>query len=76
MSHEIKTPTDVECFIRDYIDPDLTSTYDYDPEDFHINEDYLYQKVLEEVVKGNPRAQKMAELALKTKQLDFPRWCA
>nr|DAJ20527.1 MAG TPA: hypothetical protein [Myoviridae sp. ctPkE24] len=34
----------------------------------------MYQKVLEEVVKGNPRAHKMAELALKTKQLDFPRW--
>lgn len=74
MEPKIKTPIDVACFIRDYINPDLTSTYD--PEDFHGNEDYLYQKVLEEVVKGNPRAQKMAELALKTKQLDFPRWCA
>lgn len=42
----------------------------------HSDEDELYQKVLEEVVKGNPRARKMAELALKTKQLDFPRWCA
>lgn len=74
MEHKIKTPIDVACFIRDYIDPDLTSIYD--PEESHSNEDYLYQKVLEEVVKGNPRARKMAELALKTKQLDFPRWCA
>lgn len=42
----------------------------------HENEGELYQKALEEVVKGNPLAPKMAELALKTKQLDFPRWCA
>lgn len=69
MSHEIKTPIDVECFIRNCVKG-------ADPELAHGNEDYLYQKVLEEVVKGNPRARKMAELALKTKQLDFPRWCA
>ena len=67
MPHEIKTPIDVECFIRDCIKG-------ADPELAHENEDELYQKVLEEVVKGNPQAQKMAELALKTKQLDFPRW--
>lgn len=69
MSYEIKTPIDVACFIRDYIKG-------VDPECAHDNEDELYQKVLEEVAKGNPRARKMAELALKTKQLDFPRWCA
>lgn len=69
MEHKIKTPTDVACFIRDCIKS-------ADPELAHENEDELYQKVLEEVVKGNPRAQKMAELALKTKQLDFPRWYA
>lgn len=74
MEHKIKTPTDVACFIRDYIDPDQTPSYA--PEESHINEDYLYQKVLEEVVAGNPRARKMAELALKAKQLDFPRWCS
>ena len=72
MEHKIKTPIDVACFIRDYIDPDHTPSYE--PEESHEKEDYLYQKVLEEVVKGNPRARKMAELALKTKQLDFPRW--
>lgn len=69
MSHEIKTPIDVECFIRNCVKG-------ADPELAHENEDALYQKVLEEVVNGNPRARKMAELALKTKQLDFPRWCA
>ncbi|WP_242361436.1 hypothetical protein [Limosilactobacillus antri] len=74
MAYKIKTPIDVACFIRDYIDPDQTPSYD--PEESHSNEDYLYQKVLEEVVAGNPWARKMAELALKTKQLDFPRWCA
>lgn len=67
MERKIKPPIDVACFIRDYIKG-------ADPECAHENEDELYQKVLEEVVKGNPRAQKMAELALKTKQLDFPRW--
>ena len=41
MEHKIKTPIDVACFIRDYIDPDLTSTYD--PEESHSNEDYLWQ---------------------------------
>ncbi|WHO86452.1 hypothetical protein [Limosilactobacillus oris] len=69
MSYEIKTPIDVACFIRDCIKG-------ADPELAHENEDELYQKVLEEVVKGNTLAPKMAELALKTKQLDFPRWCA
>lgn len=69
MEHKIKTPLDVACFIRDYIKG-------ADPECAHDNEDELYQKVLEEVAKGNPRARKMAELALKTKQLDFPRWCS
>ncbi len=67
MEHKIKTPIDVACFIRDYIKGK-------DDEDAHANEDKLYQKVLEEVVKGNPRARKMAELALKTKQLDIKRW--
>lgn len=66
MEHKIKTPIDVACFIRDYIKGK-------DDEDAHANEDKLYQKVLEEVVKGNPRARKMAELALKTKQLDIKR---
>lgn len=72
MEHKIKTPIDVACFIRDYIDPDHTASYE--PEESHEKEDYLHQKVLEEVVAGNPRARKMAELALKTKELDFPRW--
>lgn len=67
MEHKIKAPLDVACFIRDYIKG-------ADPECAHDNEDELYQKVLEEVVKGNPRAQKMAELALKTKELDIKRW--
>ena len=67
MEHKIKTPIDVPCFIRDHIKGK-------DVEDAHANEYKLYQKVLEEVVKGNPRARKMAELALKTKQLDIKRW--
>ena len=69
MEHKIKTPIDVACFIRDYIKGK-------DVEYPYANEDNLYQKVLEEVVKGNPRARKMAELALKTKQLDIKRWYA
>lgn len=72
MEQEIKAPIDVACFIRDYIDPDHTPSYD--PEESHEKEDYLYQKVLEEVAAGNPQARKMAELALATKALDFPRW--
>lgn len=42
----------------------------------HEMEDDLYKDVLKEVVAGNPEAQVMAREALKTKQIDFARYCA
>lgn len=42
----------------------------------HMDEDNLYEAVLKEVVKGNPEARSMAAEALKTKLIDFARYCA
>lgn len=42
----------------------------------HDDEDDLYEAVLKEVVKGNPEARSMAAEALKTKLIDFARYCA
>ncbi len=47
-----------------------------DPELAHSNEDSLYWSVLDAVANGNPNAIDMAKEALKTKEIDFPRWCA
>lgn len=47
-----------------------------DPELAHSNEDSLYWSVLDAVANGNPNAVEMAKEALKTKTVDFPRWCA
>ncbi|UXC68588.1 hypothetical protein N4627_05685 [Limosilactobacillus vaginalis] len=42
----------------------------------HEMEDDLYKDVLKEMIAGNPEAQAMAREALKTKQIDFARYCA
>lgn len=42
----------------------------------HELEDDLYEAVLKEVVSGNPESKEMAREALKTKQIDFARYCA
>lgn len=42
----------------------------------HCMEDSLYENVLKAIVAGNPEAQVMAQEALKTKQIDFARYCA
>lgn len=47
-----------------------------DFEGAHELEDDLYEAVLKEVVSGNPESKEMAREALKTKQIDFARYCA
>lgn len=47
-----------------------------DPEAAHSLEDELRQLVLQDIRKGHPDAQKLAEIALSTDEIDFPRWCA
>ena len=47
-----------------------------DYEEAHSIEDELYEAVLKEVVEGNVEAEEMAREALKTKKIDFPRYCA
>ena len=44
----------------------------------HSYEDDLYEAVLMEIAKGIPGCdcQALAQEALKTKDLDFERWCA
>ncbi len=49
----------------------------YDPEIAHGNEDKLWEDVLKEIANGRRgRAQKLASVALKTRQIKFSRWCA
>lgn len=47
-----------------------------DYEGAHEMEDDLYQSVLKEVASGNQEAKEMAREALKTKKIDFARYCA
>lgn len=47
-----------------------------DFEGAHELEDDLYEAVLKEIVSGNPESKEMAREALKTKQIDFARYCA
>ncbi len=42
----------------------------------HDSEDELHVAVLREVAAGNPEAREMAREALKTLDIDFPRYCA
>lgn len=49
----------------------------HDDEAAHGYEDYLYSEVLEAISENrceNP--SKCAELVLKSKEIDFARWCA
>lgn len=47
-----------------------------DDEAAHGLEDDLYSSVLSAIAHGAPNAQALANLALRTKLLDFKRWCA
>ena len=47
-----------------------------DPKLAHSNEDSLYWSVLDAVANGNPNAVEMAKEALKSKEIEFARWCA
>lgn len=47
-----------------------------DNEAAHSEEDTLYTDVLEAIADGSPNAAALAEEALRTKNIDFARWCA
>lgn len=47
-----------------------------DDEAAHGEEDSLHKDVLEHIAQGAPRAAELAQEALKTKNIDFARWCA
>lgn len=47
-----------------------------DPERASKEEDHFHEAVLREIADGNPDAQLLARVALRTTDLDFPRWCA
>ena len=48
----------------------------HDHEAAHATEDDLYRDVLERIAEGTPQAAELAEEALRTKDIDFARWCA
>lgn len=47
-----------------------------DDEAAHSHEDDLYVEVLQAVAAGHPDAAVLASEALKTRDIDFGRWCA
>lgn len=47
-----------------------------DDERAHSAEDDLWEKVLIAVAEGHPDAAQLALVALRTKEIDFARWCA
>lgn len=47
-----------------------------DDEAAHAEEDSLHSDVLHAIADGAPNAAALAEEALKTKNIDFSRWCA
>ena len=47
-----------------------------DPEAAHGAEDELWRGVLEAIATGNAQAGYLAAEALKTRDLDFPRYCS
>ena len=47
-----------------------------DPEVAHAQEDQLFAEVLKAIAAGAPNAQEMAQAAIKSLDLKFPRWCA
>jgi hypothetical protein len=48
----------------------------WDAENAHSQEDDLYDRVLRAVARGDENARALAREALKTNDIDFPRWCA
>lgn len=47
-----------------------------DREGAHADEDELYRDVLRAIAEGHPEAEKLAEAALATCDLEFERHCA
>ena len=47
-----------------------------DPEAAHGREDELHQWVLQRIGAGCEHPMKLAEMALMTKEIEFPRWMA
>ncbi len=47
-----------------------------DPEEAHSMEDTLFVLVLRSIADGSEDAQELAQLALKSLDFDFERWCA
>lgn len=47
-----------------------------DDEAAHSEEDQLHQAVLQAIALGSPYPQELAALALKTRDIEFARWCA
>lgn len=47
-----------------------------DPEEAHVREDELWERVLRAIANGSPDSVMLATLALTTQSINFPRWCA
>lgn len=47
-----------------------------DDEGAHATEDEFREAVLKAIANGADNAKQIAEIALKTNEIDFERWCA
>lgn len=51
-------------------------SFPHDPESAHSYEDDLWYQVLQHIAEGATNAQELAAEAIKSYDIDFPRWCA
>ena len=66
------TLLDVEKRVGEIKNKVIERDYEY----AHSMEDDLYVDVLKAIAAGTRNSKQMAEAALKTQELDFPRWYA
>lgn len=55
---------------------DYIRSMTHDPEVAHGEEDRMRYQVLEAIAGGADNPVELAEIALSTEELTFPRWCA
>jgi len=64
------TLQEIEAAVQNIVD------LSWDPEVAHSREDDLYESVLRFIASGQSDAAPLAAAVLKTKDIEFTRWCA
>lgn len=64
------TPKEAEARVKEIYETRV------DDEMAHSAEDALRREVLEHIANGGRNARRLAEIALRTEEINFARWCA